>query len=64
MLSLELPVYKYMNQYMIVTPRLDKTLRGFHHQAVQNIAGMGPKQQQYGTWVYTPIRAALATVGL
>ena len=28
------------------------------------MAGMGPKHQWEGTWVYPPIGAALATVGL
>ena len=28
------------------------------------MAGMGPKRQRDGTWVYPPIGLALATVGL
>ena len=45
-------------------PPLEKPLKVFHHQAVQRMAGTGPKLQRYGTWVYAPIGAALATVGI
>ena len=48
----------------VLTPHFEKSLEGFHHRAVQRMSGMGPKCQQYGTWVYTPIGAVLATVGL
>ena len=48
----------------VLTPQLDKSLDGFHHHAVQQMAGMGPKLQHYGTWVYPPIGAALEMVGL
>ena len=37
---------------------------GFHHRAVWWMAGMGPERQLEGTWVYPPIGAALAMVGL
>ena len=47
-----------------MTPRLDKAFEGFHHRAVQRMAGMVPKRQQGGTWVYPPIGAVLSTVGL
>ena len=45
-------------------PRLEKSLKGFHHRAARRIAGMGPKRQQDRTWVYPTIGAALAIVGL
>ena len=45
-------------------PRLDKYLEGFHHWAVRRMAGMGTKCQCGGTWVYTPIGAALEMVWL
>ena len=48
----------------VLTPQLEKSLEGFHHWAVRRIAGMGPKRQQYGTWAYTPIGAALEMVWL
>ena len=38
--------------------------RGFHDRAVRRMAGMGPKRQRYGKWVYTPIGEALDMVGL
>ena len=47
----------------VLTPRLEKDIEGFHHRAVRRMAGMGQKLQRYGTWVYTPIGAALAMVG-
>ena len=48
----------------VLNPRLEKALSGFHHQAARRMAGMGPKRQPDGTWVYPPIGAALAMVGL
>ena len=48
----------------VLTPWLEKSLEGFHHQAVRKMAGMVPKSQWGGTWVCPPIGAALATVGL
>ena len=48
----------------VLTPHLDKSLEGFHHRAAQRMAGLGPKLQRDGTWVYPPIGAALAMVGL
>ena len=49
---------------MVGDPQLEKYLTGFHHQAVRRMAGMVPKRQLDGTWVYTPIQVALAMVGL
>ena len=48
----------------VLTPQLEKSLEGFHHQAERRMEGMGPKLQQGGTWVYPPIGEALAMVGL
>ena len=48
----------------VLTPRLDKSLEGFHHRAVRRIASMVPKRQQDVTWVYTFIGAVLETVRL
>ena len=47
-----------------MTPRLENTFEDFHHQVLRRMAGMDPKCQRDGTWVYPPIGAALATVGL
>ena len=52
------------SEMWVMTPRLEKALEGFHHQAVQWMESMGHKCQWDGTWVYTPIGAALAMVGL
>ena len=48
----------------VMTPCLEKALKGFHHRAVLRMASMGSKCQQAGTWVYSPIWAALTMVGL
>ena len=48
----------------VLTPRLEKTLEGFHHRAERQMAGMGLKCQRYGTWVYTTIGAELKIVVL
>ena len=42
----------------MVTSLLEKSL------AVQKVSGMVPGHQLYGTWVYLPVREALAAVGL
>ena len=57
-------VFIFGSKTWVLTPHFEKSLEGFHHLALQRMSGMGPKFQQYGTWVYTPIRVVLATVGL
>ena len=57
-------VLLFGSETWVMTPRLDKYLEGFHHRAARQIAGMGPKCQRDGTWVYPLIGAALAMVGL
>ena len=48
----------------VLTPRLEKSLKGFHHWSVWRMEGMVPKRQHDGTWLYPPIGVALETVGL
>ena len=48
----------------VLTPQLEKSLEGLPHWVVQRMAVMGPKHQQDGTWVHTPIGSALKTVVL
>ena len=48
----------------VMTPRSEKALEGFHHRAVRQMAGMGPKSQWDRTWVYPPIGEALKMVVL
>ena len=48
----------------VLTPRLEEYLKGFHQRATRRMVGMVPKRQQDGTWVYPPIGAELAIVGL
>ena len=47
-----------------MTPRMEKVLEGFHHRSLRWIAGMVPKCQRYGTWLYPRIGTALTTVGM
>ena len=48
----------------MATPPLEKSLAGFHHQAVWRMAGIGFGRQLDGTWVYPPIGEDLAMVVL
>ena len=57
-------VLLFWSEMWLLNPPLEKALEGLHHRAVLWMAGMGPKRQWDGTWVYTPIEAALAMVGL
>ena len=57
-------VLLFLSETWLLTPKLENPLKGFHHQAVRRMAGRGPKRQRGGTWVYTPIGAALELVGL
>ena len=57
-------VILFGSETWVLTLRLDKSLEGLHHQVVRQIASMGPKRQQGGTWVYTPIWEVLEIVGL
>ena len=57
-------VLLFGSEMWVMTPRLENSFEGFHHRVVRQMAGMGPKLQQYGAWVYPPIGAALTTVGM
>ena len=57
-------VLLFGSEMWVLTPWLEKSLEGFHHREVWQMAGMGPKHQRYGTWVYPPIGVALEMVGL
>ena len=35
----------------VLTPQLEKALKGFHQQSERRMAGMGYKHQKDGTWV-------------
>ena len=52
------------SEMWVLTPWLENSLKVSHNQAVRQMAGMVPIRQQVGTWVYKPIDAALAVVGL
>ena len=57
-------VLLFGSETWVLTSWLEKSIEGFHHRAVQQMAGMGPKSQWDGTWVYTPIALVLEMVGL
>ena len=57
-------VLLFGSETWVLTPRLDKSLEGFHHRVARQMAGMVTKRQRDGTWVYPPIGAAMAMVGL
>ena len=48
----------------VINPCLEKSLKGFHHYAVQWMAVMVLKCQRDGTWLYPPTGAALEMLGL
>ena len=48
----------------VMTPHLEKSLEIFHHRVVRQMVVMGPKRQQYVTWMYPQIVEAMATVGI
>ena len=57
-------VLLFGSETWVLTSRLEKSLNCFHFQAMRHMSGMGPKRQQDGVWVFTPIGEALVTVGL
>ena len=57
-------VLLFGSEMLVLTPRLEKALEGFHHWEARNIVGMIPNHQTEGTWVYPPIGVALAMLGL
>ena len=57
-------VLLFGSETWVMTPYMDKALKGFHHRVVRRMEGMGPKRQHDGIYVYPPIGVALATVGL
>ena len=42
-------VLLFGSEMWFLTPQLEKSLKGFHHRAVQRIVVMGPKRQRDGT---------------
>ena len=54
----------FESETWVLTPRLEKALEGFHHRVVRRMAGMVPKCQRDVTWVYKPIGAVPAMVGM
>ena len=57
-------VLLFGSETWVLTPWLEKSLEGFLRQAALRMAGMGPKRQQYGRWVYPPTGVGLAMLGL
>ena len=57
-------VLLFRSETWVLTPRLEKSIKGFCHRAARRMAGMGPKHQQDGTWLYPPIGVTLEIVVL
>ena len=57
-------VIMFGSKTCVLTSPLEKALTGFHHQSKWRMTGMGPRRRPDGMWVYPPIGAALAIVGL
>ena len=57
-------VILFGSETWVLTSRLEKSLKGFHHREARRMAGVGPNSQWDGTWVYPPIGAELEMVGL
>ena len=48
----------------MVTPRIARTLGGFHHWVLRSILGKLPKRRTDGGWEYPPIAEALREAGI
>ena len=57
-------VLLFGSEMWVLTPQLEKSLERFHHLVVRRMAGMGPKRQWDGTWVYPSIGVVLAMLGV
>ena len=57
-------VLLFGSETWVITPRLENTLKGFHHKVVRRMAGMGTKRKWDGKWLHTPIGLELEMVGL
>ena len=52
-------VLLFGSETWVTNPQLEKAPEVFHQRALLQMAGMGPKCQWDGTWVYPPIGAAV-----
>ena len=57
-------VILFRSETWVLTPRLEKGIKGFHHRVAGWMAVMGPKRQQYRMWVYPHIWVALVRMVL
>ena len=57
-------VILFESDMWVVTPHMEKALKGFHHRAVWWMTSMGPKNKLDGAGVYPPVGATMVTVGL
>ena len=57
-------VLLFGSKMWVLTPPFEISPEGCQHRAAWSMAGMGPRHQKYGMWVYPPIGAALEMVGL
>ena len=57
-------VLLFGTEMWVVTPQMEKSPEGPHHRLVHQMVDMGPKSQQDGTCMYTPVGVALEMAGL
>ena len=57
-------VILFGSETWVLNTCFEKVLTEFHHQAARRMVGMGPKCHPDRAWVYPPIGATLAMVGL
>ena len=57
-------VLLFGSETWVLIPRLEKYLERFHHWAARRMEDMVTKCHREGTWLYLPIGAALAMVGI
>ena len=63
-MAMVLVVILFESETWVMTPRLEKALKSFHHKTVRRMAGMAPKHRKDKIWVYPPIGAALEIMRL
>ena len=57
-------VLLFGSEIWVMTLQREKAIMGFHHREVRLMAGIVPKFQLNGTWIYQLIGEALTKVGL
>ena len=48
----------------VMSPRIWRTLDGFHHKVARRLEKMQPKRDMMGGWIYPPLDATMKEVGM